>query len=66
MVESKPISDQLAEFNKILDDLANIEVNMENEDKALLLLCSLSKSFEHFKDAILYGKEGTTSLEEVQ
>lgn len=27
---------------------------------------SLPKSFKHFKDAILYGKEGTTTLEEVQ
>ena len=35
-------------------------------DKALLLLFSLPKSFEHFKDTILYGKEGTTTLEEVQ
>jgi len=58
--------EQLVEFNKILDDLANIEVNMEDEDKALLLLCSLPKSFGHFKDTILYGKEGTTTLEEVQ
>ena len=66
MVESKSISEQLVEFNKILDDLANIEINMEDEDKALLLLCSLPKSFEHFKDTILYGKEGTTTLEEVQ
>jgi len=66
MVESKSISEQLAEFNKILDDLANIVVNMEDEDKTLLLLCSLPKSFEHFKDTILYGKEGTTTLEEVQ
>jgi len=65
MVESKSISEQLAEFNKILDDLANIEVNMEDEDKTLLLLCSLPKSFEHFKDTILYGKD-TTTLEEVQ
>jgi len=56
----------LAEFNKILDDLANIEVNMEYEDKTLLLLWSLPKSFEHFKDTILYGKEGTTTFEEVQ
>jgi len=33
LVESKSISEQLAEFNKILDDLANIEVNMEDEDR---------------------------------
>jgi len=56
MVESKSITEQLMEFNKIVYDLANIEVNMEDRDKALLLLCSLPKSFENFKDVILYGK----------
>jgi len=66
IVESKSITEQLAEFNKILDDLVNIEVNMEDEDKAFLLLCSLPKSFEHFKDTILYGMEDTHTLEEVQ
>ena len=66
LAKSSRISVQLTEFNKILDDLANIEVNVEDEDKALLLLCSLPKFFEHFKDAILYGKEGTTTLEEVR
>ena len=57
MVESKSITEKLTEFNKSLDDLANIEVNMKDEDKALLQLCSLPTSFEHFKDTILYGKE---------
>jgi len=66
MVEYKSISEELAEFNKILDDLANIEVNVGDEDKTLLLICSLPKSFEHFKDTILYGKEDTTTLVEVQ
>jgi len=58
--------EQLTEFNKILDDLENIEVQLEDEGKAILLLCSLPKSFESFKDTILYGKEGTVTLEEVQ
>jgi len=34
MVESKPIMEQLTELNKIIDDLANIDVNMEDGDKA--------------------------------
>jgi len=53
MVESKPIMEQLTEFNKIIDDLANIDVNLEGEDKALHLLCALPRSFKNFKDTML-------------
>ncbi|KAK2421738.1 alpha carbonic anhydrase [Trifolium repens] len=66
MVESKSITEQLAEFNKIIDDLANIDVKLEDEDKALHLLCILPKSYESFKDTMLYGKETPVTLEEVQ
>jgi len=66
MVESKAIMEQLMEFKKILDDLENIEVQLEDEDKAILFLCALPKSFKSFKDTMLYGKEGTVTLEEVQ
>lgn len=66
MVEGRSMSDQIADFNKILDDLENIEVKLDDEDKALLLLKSLPKKYEHFRDAILYGKEQTITLEEVQ
>jgi len=38
MVESKAIMEQLTEFNKILDDLENIEVHLKDEDKVILLL----------------------------
>jgi len=61
MVESKTVMKQLTEFNKILVDLENIEVHLEDEDKTLLLLCALLRSFESFKDTILYGKEGTVT-----
>ncbi|KAK2409141.1 alpha carbonic anhydrase [Trifolium repens] len=66
MVESKPITEQLAEFNKIIDDLTNIDVSLEDEDKVLHLLCTLPKSYESFKDTMLYGKETAVTLEEVQ
>ncbi|CAJ2654885.1 unnamed protein product [Trifolium pratense] len=66
MVENKPVVEQLSEFNKIIDDLANIDVNLEDEDKAFHLLCALPKSLENLKDALLYGKEGTITLDEVQ
>jgi len=35
--------EQLTEFNKILDDLENIEVHLEDEDKTILLLCALPR-----------------------
>jgi len=54
MVKSKDIMEQLTEFNKILDDLENIEVHLEDEDKAILLLCALPRSFESFKDTEIF------------
>lgn len=54
------------EFSKILDDLENIEIKLEEEDKALILLNSLPRSYENFRDAMLYGREQSISLEEVQ
>jgi hypothetical protein len=35
LVESKSITEQLAEFNKIIDYLANVDMNLEDEDKVL-------------------------------
>ncbi|GKC36561.1 hypothetical protein Tco_1048945, partial [Tanacetum coccineum] len=59
------ISEHIDEFNKIVLDLANIEVKFEDEDLALLLLTSLPASYEHFIDnLILYGHEALT-LEDV-
>ncbi|KAK2382202.1 hypothetical protein QL285_069749 [Trifolium repens] len=66
MVEHKSVVEHLAEFNKIIDDLANVDANLEDEDKAFHLLCALPKSYENLKDAFLYGKEGTITLDEVQ
>ncbi|GAU47272.1 hypothetical protein TSUD_280950 [Trifolium subterraneum] len=55
-----------AKFNKIIDDLANIDVKINDEDQAFHLLCALPKSLENLKDALLYCKEGTITLDEVQ
>ena len=67
-VETTPIHrvGQLSDFNKILDDLEKIEVKLDDEDKDLLLLNALPKTYENFKDAWLFRKEQTITLEEVQ
>ena len=41
MKEGMPIKDHLDELNKILMDLKNIDVRIDEEDQALILLCSL-------------------------
>ncbi|KAH1249995.1 Retrovirus-related Pol polyprotein from transposon TNT 1-94 [Glycine max] len=66
MTEERMLSDQIDDINKILDDIENLDVKMEDEDKALMLLHGLPSSYEHFKDAILFGRDQTITLEEVQ
>nr|GEW70297.1 zinc finger, CCHC-type [Tanacetum cinerariifolium] len=57
MSAGRKIFEHIDEFNKIVLDLANIEVKFEDEDLALLLLTCLPASYEHFVDTLLYGRE---------
>nr|GEW44213.1 hypothetical protein [Tanacetum cinerariifolium] len=49
MPAGRKISEHIYEFNKIVLDLANIEIKFEDEDLALLLLTTLPASHEHFE-----------------
>jgi len=51
---------------KTIDDFMNMKVNLEDKDKTLLLLHSLAKSLDHFKDTMFYGKECIITLDEVE
>ncbi|GJX40792.1 hypothetical protein Tco_0255782 [Tanacetum coccineum] len=64
MPAGRKISEHIDEFNKIVLDLANIEVKFEDEDLDLLLFTSLPASYEYFVDTLLYGREALT-LEDV-
>ncbi|GKC59951.1 retrotransposon protein, putative, ty1-copia subclass [Tanacetum coccineum] len=57
MPAGRKIFEHINEFNKIILDLANIEVKFEDEDLSLLLLTSLPASYEHFVDTLLYGRD---------
>lgn len=65
MAEDRVLTKQLDTFNKLILDLENIEVSIDDEDQALLLLCSLPKCHAHFKETLLYGKHSLT-FEEVK
>ena len=67
MKEGTHVSDHLDEFNRVILDLKNIDCKVDDEDQALIMLCSLPNSFEHFVDTMLYGSGGdTTSIDDVK
>ncbi|KAE8653948.1 hypothetical protein F3Y22_tig00117056pilonHSYRG00559 [Hibiscus syriacus] len=51
-------------FNQIVSDLARLDVKIEDEDRAMILLCSLPPSYEHMVTTLTYGKE-TINVEEI-
>ena len=60
MKEGTAMRDHVDEFNKLILDLENVNVMLEDEDRALILLSSLPDSYEHFVDTLLYGRQTLT------
>ncbi|GKD43085.1 retrovirus-related pol polyprotein from transposon TNT 1-94, partial [Tanacetum coccineum] len=54
------LGDHIDEFNKLILDLTNIDIEIEDEDQALMLLMSLPSSYENFVETLLYGRESLT------
>jgi gag-polypeptide of LTR copia-type len=65
MEEGTSFSNHIAELTSILNDLDRLCVKVEDEDQALLLLCSLSASYKAFRDMMVYSREKNT-LEDVK
>ena len=51
------MSKHLNDYNKIIVDLPNLEVDITSEYKALLLLNSLPDTYDHLITTLLYGKD---------
>nr|GEY91667.1 retrovirus-related Pol polyprotein from transposon TNT 1-94 [Tanacetum cinerariifolium] len=60
----KKLSEHIDEFNKLIGNLENIDVDIDDEDQALMLLTSLPSSYDNFLETLLYGREYLT-LEDV-
>jgi len=65
MKECMPFCDHLDDFNRIIFYLKIITNKVDDEDQALILLCSLPNVFNNFVNSILYGRD-TISLADVK
>jgi hypothetical protein len=66
MVEVTSIQSHLNEFNSIIVDLESVDVKIDDEDKAILLVVSLPPSFMNFKEIMLYGNHTSLTFENVK
>jgi len=64
MQEGSDLVAHLNVFNQLVVDLAHREVTVDDEDKAIILLCSLPPSYEHVVTTLTYGKE-TIKIEDI-
>ena len=62
--EGTAVLDNLNFFNKIIIELLAVDVKINKEDKALILLSSLPESYDHIVTTMLYGKK-TLILKEI-
>ncbi|KAJ9541754.1 hypothetical protein OSB04_028260 [Centaurea solstitialis] len=65
MKEGMPLKEHLDELNSIHMDLKNVEVKIDDEDAALILLVSLPPSYENFVNSFVVGRD-TITMEEVR
>ena len=64
MKEGSVVKEHLDAFNSIIMDLGNVDIKVDSKDQALILLCSLPRSYDAFVNTLLYGKD-SISLEDV-
>ncbi|KAL0396276.1 UNVERIFIED_CONTAM: Retrovirus-related Pol polyprotein from transposon TNT 1-94 [Sesamum calycinum] len=64
MLEGSDLAHHVNVFNQIITYLPRLDVSIENEDKAIISLCSLPFSYKHLVTTLTYGKE-TIKVEEI-
>src|SRR5438132_1450365 len=57
MQEGSNLAEHINVFNQLLADLVKVKVKVDDEDRAIILLCSLPRSYEHLVTTLTYGKE---------
>ncbi|MBA0671704.1 hypothetical protein Goklo_029473 [Gossypium klotzschianum] len=57
MNECGLLRDHISQFITLLNYLKNVEVHIDDEDQAMLLLCYLPPAYKSFKETLIYGKD---------
>nr|XP_048335972.1 uncharacterized protein LOC125423968 [Ziziphus jujuba var. spinosa] len=57
MKEGRSLSDNLDDFTKLIQDMERIQISIEGEDQAMILLNYLPQGNEHFVDTLKYGRQ---------
>ena len=57
MKEGTSVLEHLNFFNKVINELLAVDVKIDEEDKALILLSSLSQSYDRIVTTMFYGKK---------
>ncbi|KAL8488520.1 hypothetical protein ACS0TY_024701 [Phlomoides rotata] len=65
MSDGKDLNEQLDTFNRYIDDLEDLDLKMEDDDKALMFLNALPKSLDNFKDYVLFGNQDGVNYDSV-
>ncbi|KAG8489413.1 hypothetical protein CXB51_017856 [Gossypium anomalum] len=65
MNEGELLRDHISQFITLLNDLNNVEDHIDDEDQAMLLLCSLPPSYKSFRETLIYGRD-KLSFEDVK
>nr|GFA42298.1 retrovirus-related Pol polyprotein from transposon TNT 1-94 [Tanacetum cinerariifolium] len=60
MHSGKKLSKNIDEFYKLIGDMANIDVDIDDKDQELMLLTSLASSYDKFMETLLYGRDSLT------
>ena len=65
MKEGSKVAEHLNVFNTLICQLIDMEVKIQEEDKAITLLCSLPESWDHFVTSISLSSTNSLKFESV-
>src|ERR1044072_1072286 len=60
MKEGSDLMAHLTVFNNVLAEVTRLGITIEDEIKAVVLLCSLPGSYDHLVTTLTYGKDSVT------